>query len=255
MELREYVRKLKVEEAEAYIELDKEKEIAYMETLQYHFVKILSAIPDSPAPLRLLDIGTTPFTLFIKAKYPHYEVSTLDRTNLLAGRCESGGVRLESCNLDQDPFPFQDEHFDVVVFTEVLEHIFRPPTEVLTEARRVLRPGGKLILSVPNIAKLFNRLKLLVGVTPLPDPDDQMKGGWVHGHGHIHEYTMREITSLLEGCKFEISSRTFLNPSVIDGFRTPGSRGLVSLMRAVNNGMTFLVPSFAMTIYVECFKR
>jgi phosphoenolpyruvate synthase/pyruvate phosphate dikinase len=83
MKFEDYMNKLKTEEADAYIDLSKDKEQAYMEHLKYHFVKIFDAIPNSPNPIKILDIGTTPFTLFIKESYPHYEVSTIDLTDLM----------------------------------------------------------------------------------------------------------------------------------------------------------------------------
>jgi len=47
-----------------------------------------------------------------------------------------------------DHLPFRDQSFAVIVCTEVLEHT-RSPEQVLKELRRVLQPGGKLLLSVP----------------------------------------------------------------------------------------------------------
>jgi SAM-dependent methyltransferase len=251
MNFDEYINKLRVGEAESYIELDKGKELAYMEGHRFHFVKVLDAIPKSPNPIKVLDIGTTPFTLLIGETYPHYEISTLDLTNLMEARCKARNIQFETCNLDEEPIPFQDGYFDVVIFTEALEHIFNPPTEVLKEVRRVLRQQGLLILSVPNFAALLNRIKLLFGVTPLPNPDSQMKKGWVHGHGHIHEYTMKEIVGLLEACDFKVSSKKFLQPRVLDDFKTSNkNRPLIIIPRAI----TFLIPSFREINYVECYK-
>jgi SAM-dependent methyltransferase len=47
-------------------------------------------------------------------------------------------------------FPFPDESFDGVLCSEVLEHIFAPE-EFLGEIHRVLRPGGRLLLTVPFV--------------------------------------------------------------------------------------------------------
>lgn len=255
MEFDEYINKLKTEEAKAHIELDKNKEIAYMEALRYHFVKIFNAIPDSPKPLKILDIGTTPFNLFIKENYPHYEVSTMDRTDLLGKRCEARDIQFKTCDLDKQPLPFDGDYFDLVIFTEVLEHIFRPPTEVLKEISRIMREGSKLILSVPNIATLYNRVRLLFGISPLWHPDEQMKKEWVHGHGHIHEYTMKEISSLLKGCRFTILSWKFLNCSVADGFKEYKQYdGILRLTRGIYHAAVLSIPSFGATIFIECNK-
>lgn len=59
--------------------------------------------------------------------------------------------------------PFADRSFDVVFSTEVLEHL-KDPLRCLREIRRVLRPGGRLTLSVPNATGFapFHRLGALV---------------------------------------------------------------------------------------------
>lgn len=51
---------------------------------------------------------------------------------------------------DAMDIPFPDGHFDVVLSTQVLEHV-PEPERALREAVRVLRPGGRLILSVPGV--------------------------------------------------------------------------------------------------------
>jgi hypothetical protein len=89
-----------------------------------------------------------------------------------------------------------------------------PPTEVLGEVHRIMREGGTLILSVPNIATPYNRVKLLLGKTPLGNPDDQLNGRWVHGYGHIHEYTTKEISCLVERCGSVIVNRRLLQEKV-----------------------------------------
>ena len=52
-----------------------------------------------------------------------------------------------------EPFPLDDESFDVVVLGELLEHLPMPERTV-AEARRVLRSGGRLVGSVPNAFRL-----------------------------------------------------------------------------------------------------
>jgi SAM-dependent methyltransferase len=51
---------------------------------------------------------------------------------------------------DGKRFPFENESFDAIICNQVLEHVFNP-TEFLGEIRRVLRPGGKLLLTVPFV--------------------------------------------------------------------------------------------------------
>lgn len=63
---------------------------------------------------------------------------------------------------DSEDFPFKDEEFDVVVFSEVMEHL-RFPRKALREIARVLKKGGRVIGSVPNSYRLRNRIKFVMG--------------------------------------------------------------------------------------------
>jgi len=239
-------------EAESHLELDRERELKYLRYAAFRFRHTARLLPRSSEALRVLDIGTTPFTLFVKRAHPHYEVFTLDRTELLLERCRANGVELRTCDLDSDALPFPDDHFDVIVFTEVLEHVFRPPSEVLGEVRRILRPGGTLILSVPNIAYGLHRVRLLFGRSPLEDPDEQLRKTWVHGHGHLHEYTLNELVTVVGRVGFEVRSKRYLQRGVLEALRDP----YVSLPRRLYNAVEYagtrVLPSTAPQICVVC---
>jgi len=150
---------------------------------RFRFRHVIDSIPSCTSPIRLLDIGTSPFTLFIKRMYPHYEVSTLDFSNYWEDACKETGIKFRMCDLERQPLPFEDDYFDLVIFNEVLEHLFAPPSRVLREVRRVIRTGGKIILSVPNIAAMRYRVVLLLGMSPLKDLDTAIGPP----HDHVHE--------------------------------------------------------------------
>jgi predicted SAM-dependent methyltransferase len=55
--------------------------------------------------------------------------------------------------------PFEDNSFDYILFLDVIEHLFYPEQLIaVKELKRVLKPGGKIILSVPNLAHLASRI-------------------------------------------------------------------------------------------------
>lgn len=98
----------------------------------------------------------------------------------------SYGVRTMQFNLT-DVWPLDDEAFDRVVAGEVLEHLYFPEL-VLKEVKRVLRPGGLFIGSVPNAFNLKNRFRLFLGqkrFTPLSDPT------------HINHFSRTELLEML----------------------------------------------------------
>jgi SAM-dependent methyltransferase len=84
----------------------------------------------------------------------------------------------------EEPLPFDDETFDVVVAGELLEHV-RDPAALVGEAYRVLRPGGTFVGSVPNAFRLKNRLRFLAGRQPESDPT------------HLHLFAPTDISRLL----------------------------------------------------------
>src|SRR5437867_2146075 len=79
---------------------------------------------------------------------------------------EAAKLGIETRWADVDaPLPFEDASFDVVVAGELLEHV-RDPAGLVAEAKRVLRPGGQFVASVPNAFRLKNRLRFLAGRKP-----------------------------------------------------------------------------------------
>ena len=69
----------------------------------------------------------------------------------------------------EEPLPFEDASFDAVVAGELFEHL-QFPDALVSEIRRVLRPGGTLVGSVPNAFRIQSRLMFLRGRPPEDDP-------------------------------------------------------------------------------------
>jgi SAM-dependent methyltransferase len=69
----------------------------------------------------------------------------------------------------EEPLPFGDASFDAVVAGELLEHL-QFPDALVAEARRVLRPGGVFVGSVPNAFRFQSRLRFMRGRAPEDDP-------------------------------------------------------------------------------------
>jgi SAM-dependent methyltransferase len=78
------------------------------------------------------------------------------------------GIEPVQANVEE-PLPFEDESFDAVVAGELFEHL-QFPEALVAEIRRVLRPRGVLVGSVPNAFRLQSRLRFLRGRPPEDDP-------------------------------------------------------------------------------------
>jgi SAM-dependent methyltransferase len=102
-------------------------------------------------------------------------------------------------NIEEDPFPFPDETFDVVLFCEIIEHLLMNPLAVLLEIRRVLKGGGHLVVTTPNVNRLDNIVRMISGHN-IYDP---YSGFGPYGR-HNREYTQNELTMLLEFAGFDV---------------------------------------------------
>ena len=68
-----------------------------------------------------------------------------------------GQIPFQCCDMTR-PLPFAKEAFDYVILMEALEHL-KNPYDVLAEIHRVIKKGGSLVLSTPNILSLKSRLR------------------------------------------------------------------------------------------------
>jgi SAM-dependent methyltransferase len=131
---------------------------------------------------RVLDLGcrSGAFTqYFLEGN----DVVGLDVDRVALEKAAELGIEPVVANVE-DPLPFPDASFDAVVAGELLEHL-RFPDALVVEARRVLRPGGVLVGSVPNAFRLQSRLRFLRGSPPEDDPT------------HLHMFSPGEVRRLL----------------------------------------------------------
>lgn len=93
-------------------------------------------------------------------------------------------------HIAEDAFPFATDHFDCVVAIDVLEHL-RDDQVFLREVHRVLKPGGRGVVTVPNgdPTLIANQLKWAVGMTPD-----------VYGHTRAG-YTVPELQTAVENAR------------------------------------------------------
>jgi SAM-dependent methyltransferase len=131
---------------------------------------------------RVLDVGCR-YGALTRSYLEGNEVVGVDVDREALAEAAELGIETHWADADA-PLPFPDASFDVVVAGELLEHI-RDPAGLVDEARRVLRPGGRLVASVPNGFRLKHRLRFLAGREPEEDPT------------HLHLFSERAIRRML----------------------------------------------------------
>jgi SAM-dependent methyltransferase len=102
--------------------------------------------------------------------------------------------------------PFPDQSVDLAYSVEVLEHL-EDQFAFLREVHRVLRPGGRFVLTTPNVLNLTSRLRtLLVGFPELFGPLPLRAADPQHLGGHIHPVSVYYISYMAEKAGFCVSS-------------------------------------------------
>jgi SAM-dependent methyltransferase len=156
---------------------------------------------------------------------PHFNATStqaLSVINPATAERQKLSFDFEHFNIEDASFPFASASFDVVLFCEVIEHLQSDPVNVLREIKRVLKPGGHLILTTPNVNRLENVARMLAG-TNIYDP---YSGYGPYGR-HNREYNRHELAALLAYCGFEVE--VFFSADVHDN----GSANFFSLQSIV----------------------
>jgi SAM-dependent methyltransferase len=170
------------------------------------------------------------------------------------------GVKVVKCDLERDSLGMQDGSIDCAILSEVIEHINPYYVDhTLSEINRILKVGGKIIVTTPNIASLFRRLKLLLGKQPVY-------------RIHVKEYTKYEVEELLRNSGFkilesfysEVNDLHYIEAKPCDYLRIDGYHDLIqillkkpsrtNLLRTIAFPLEKAIPTLRMVIVVVAEK-
>jgi SAM-dependent methyltransferase len=118
------------------------------------------------------------------------------------------GITTVAADLETDRWPIDDSTADAIVLTEVIEHLYVDPLHALLEANRVLKPGGVLLISTPNLLSLRNRMNFLRGdmARVIQPPFLAFLQKSRLGHlGHVRLYAPSELQEMLSSLGFQSS--------------------------------------------------
>ena len=158
---------------------------------------------------RVLEVGAIPLVMTAALTALEYEVSAVDlKPERFAKAIASLGLDVARCDVETEAVPFAEETFDVVLFNELFEHLRINPVFTLREVRRVLKPGGVLLLSTPNLRSFRGLRNLLLrnqGHAVSAGVYRQYEKLETLGHmGHVREYTTREVSDFLDQVGFRV---------------------------------------------------
>ena len=188
----------------------------YIETHLTRFEKTLAITPPGGPDDRILEMGAyLQITPALKTRLGYGEVrgcyygpagKVVERTvQSLDG--EQFQCALELFNAEKDAFPYDDGYFSTVLCCELVEHLTEDPMYMMSEINRILRPGGHLVLTTPNIGSLRAIAAILSGYHPgfFPAYIRPRVEGEEPEARHNREYTAREIVHLFHYAGFDMT--------------------------------------------------
>jgi methionine biosynthesis protein MetW len=100
-------------------------------------------------------------------------------------------------DLEQDNLNFTNETYDALIMMDVIEHL-KEPHKVLINLKKFLKPGGRLLFSVPNMSHISVRLDLLHGRF------DYRQTG-VLDDTHLHFYTEKYLRHVFKSAQYKVT--------------------------------------------------
>lgn len=193
---------------------------------------------------RYLDVGCGDGQFF-RGLRRHFQIEDAfgvdsSGTALLAANKE--GLQTKKVDLSSDVLPFANGTFDTVSMIEVIEHL-HDVEHCLKEVSRVLRPGGFLLLTTPNMASWHGRVSLIAGYQPLClDIGYRRHYGSLitlsgKSAGHIRGFTLPALKELLDEFNFRLVG-VGGEPAVVSGMSL-AIRALAQLDRAISTFSSF----------------
>ena len=167
----------------------------------------------------------------------------LENQQRWVSRYDKFGIQFRYCDMTKEKLPYPDEYFDLIIFSEVLEHLIvaHPPLEIPREMKRVLKKGGIFIISTPNFASLGSRIACLIGRHPSSYGFKDHRAY----NKHHREYTPLELQWMLEQCGFKVLETRLEN-------HNPPPHGLLSILIQF---ISQLYPNFRNTIIIKAKKH
>ena len=163
---------------------------------------VLAALP---AGGRVLDLGCGSGALLAQLAGHAGHRAGVELSATAAAEAATVADEVVNLSLDDD-LPFPPDSFDVVVCADVLEHVAEPAAALAT-ASGLCRPGGAVVISVPNIGYWQARLRLLRGVW-------RYEPTGLFDSGHLRFLTRDTLVELVAGGGLTVEA---LQPAEVPG--------------------------------------
>lgn len=176
-------------------------------------LKLISNIPIKNAKFLDAGCGNGNFLLEVKRLRSDLIVEGADFSHLEIKEARKMGLKAKQMNFENG-LNFKNKEFNIVYAGELIEHLYNPDL-FLSEANRILKDKGVLIITTPNLCAWFNRILMLFGMQPLflePSTKSKLVGAGIlkkfkkepQPVGHVRIMTIPALKDLLTMNKFKL---------------------------------------------------
>lgn len=177
----------------------------YNSTHTRRHARTLEALLDADIKGKVLELGTSSvIPLALNSLVPDLEITvtdfdfTRDKTSKITVG-DSLELDCYSIDLESEPIPAEDETFDFVICSEVIEHLDVDPMYMMSEINRVLKVNGTLVLTTPNSCSTHSIWKILRGYEPYFYMQYQKNRS---PYRHNYEYSPKSLEIILNASGF-----------------------------------------------------
>ncbi|NCC40951.1 MAG: class I SAM-dependent methyltransferase [Gammaproteobacteria bacterium] len=166
----------------------------------------LSRLPESAPPaVRMLDVacGAGNLTAAVAERFPRASLYGIDHSMTAVEQSVAAHPRLNFCCGDAYDLPYRDGWFDLVLLNNIWERVL-DSLRLLAAVRRVLKPGGFVIVSTPSRYRFGNLVRVALGPPVL-----------LMSRHHVTEYTVGQVLEQFRyaGMQAEVIDRPWSGPT------------------------------------------
>ena len=181
----------------------------------------------------ILDVGRSYLSTMTSTYYQNVVTMGFDIQDDQGGHREAEKVNMEhivfDLNESRDVDKWPERKFDLIIFSEVIEHLHEAPEFVFLLLSSMLNKNGYIICTTPNFSFIRNRLSCLIG----NNPNSKIRF-YKENPAHFREYTKAELIGIVKKSELSVYNHKYINfPIKVTNTKT-------KFIRIISN----LVPSF-----------
>lgn len=187
----------------------------YYKNQLLRYYNTLMIVKENLKPGKVLDIGSYPSHIHKALLMMDYDAYGVDiDPNRISSNLNDCRKKTYKADIESSNWEIGNNDFDIIFILEVVEHLHVNPFIVFHKIEHLLKIGGLLFLSTPNLFSLANRIKFIRGQYVFEHPFGVYEKLERHNsRGHQRLYSIEEISDILDVYGFDVIKKWCVNDS------------------------------------------